>query len=207
MIETSSYLVFLLACIALILVPGPSQALVIAQTISHGSRHGASTAFGLNIGTLFHAAAAGLGLSAVLASSALAFSLVKYIGALYLLYLGLRALRRKATPASTADAPMAKRSALGQAILAGVLNPKVALFFLAFLPQFVDPARGPALPQFLLLGASMAVLDTAYGLVIVRVVHRLKGSMLRHPRIAAWQDRISGSVLVLLGLRLALQER
>src|SRR6478736_2616112 len=137
----SSYPMFLLASIALILVPGPAQALVIANSISLGGRAGALTAVGLNIGTLFHTAAAALGLSAILATSALAFSVVKYAGAAYLLYLGLRALREK-PQLREAPEPAARHagSLLAQAVAAGVMNPKVALFFLAFLPQFVDPS-------------------------------------------------------------------
>ena len=207
MIAPSTYLAFLVACIALILVPGPSQALVISQTISHGRRHGAMTAAGLNVGTLIHALVAGFGLSAILVSSALAFSLVKYAGALYLFYLGACALCRKPQVGQLAASPTNRQVVLGPSVLAGVLNPKVALFFLAFLPQFVDPAHGPAMPQFMLLGASMAALDTASGLVIVHVVHRLRGRVLHSPRVAALQDKLSGVVLLLLGVRLALQER
>lgn len=207
MIAPSTYLAFLVACIALILVPGPSQALVISQTISHGRRHGAMTAAGLNVGTLIHALVAGFGLSAILVSSALAFSLVKYAGALYLFYLGACALCRKPQVGQLAASPTNRQVVLGPSVLAGVLNPKVALFFLAFLPQFVDPAHGPAMPQFMLLGASMAMLDTAYALVIVHVVHRLRGRVLHSPRVAALQDKLSGVVLLLLGVRLALQER
>jgi len=207
MIAPSTYLAFLVACIALILVPGPSQALVISQTISHGRRHGAMTAAGLNVGTLIHALVAGFGLSAILVSSALAFSLVKYAGALYLFYLGACALCRKPQVGQLAASPTNRQVVLGPSVLAGVLNPKVALFFLAFLPQFVDPAHGPAMPQFMLLGASMAALDTAYGLVIVHVVHLLRGRVLHSPRVAALQDKLSGVVLLLLGVRLALQER
>jgi len=205
----SSYPMFLLASIALILVPGPAQALVIANSVSRGARAGALTAVGLNIGTLFHTIAAALGLSAILATSAVAFAVVKYVGAAYLLYLGIRALRSRpqADQARTRAAGRSSGSVLGQAVAAGVLNPKVALFFLAFLPQFIDPSRGAVLLQFLILGASMAVLDTLYELTIVCVVTRLKGRFLRNPRLMALQQRVSGIVLVMLGLRLALQER
>jgi threonine/homoserine/homoserine lactone efflux protein len=161
MLDLSSYLLFLVASGAIILVPGPAQALVFANTLSGGQRAGALTAVGLNIGTLFHTAAAGLGLSAILATSAFAFSLVKYGGAAYLFYLGVRALRsREPQPLSVASQLPPGGSTLVWGAIAGVLNPKVALFFLAFLPQFVDPSRGPVLVQFLALGASIALLDT-----------------------------------------------
>lgn len=208
MVDFPSYLMFLAASVALILVPGPAQALVIARTLAGGRRPGALTAVGLNVGTLFHAATAALGLSAILATSALAFSIVKYAGAAYLIYLGIRALRSKAPPSvSSASASDSRRSTLGQAIATGILNPKVALFFLAFLPQFVDPSRGAVLIQFLLLGASIALIDTLYELALVYLVSGMRERYLRNPRLLAWQTRASGVVLVGLGLRLAAEQR
>jgi threonine/homoserine/homoserine lactone efflux protein len=206
MIATSSYLLFLGACVALIAMPGPSQALVLARTLGEGPRSGALTAVGLNLGTLCHALAAALGLSSILASSPLAFAVVKYAGAAYLVYLGIRALQSPASPASpaTPGRSASLRSPLLRALATGVLNPKVALFFLAFLPQFVDPTEGVFL-QFLLLGATLAVLDTCYELLVVWLVSRMKGAIASSPRAAAWQRRTSGSVLVALGLGLAIR--
>jgi threonine/homoserine/homoserine lactone efflux protein len=206
-IDPASYLTFLAASIALILVPGPAQALVIARTLSGGKRAGALTAVGLNIGTLFHAAAAALGLSAILATSALAFSVVKYVGAAYLLYLGIQALRSRPDKASGSVPDTTAKASLGQAVATGILNPKVAIFFLAFLPQFVDPARGSAFAQFLILGASMAVLDTVYELLLVQMVARTRQRFLASPRTGLWLNRLTGGVLIGLGARLALQER
>ena len=208
MFDWSSYLVFVLACIALILVPGPAQALVLAKTLSGGRKAGALSAVGLNIGTLVHTLAAALGISAILATSALAFSVVKYLRAAYQVWLGIRSLRARAPAATPAAAlPSGSGSPLVQGVAAGVLNPKVALFFLAFLPQFVDPGRGHVLAQFLVLGATMAVLDTLYELALVGVFARLRGRYLASPRVARWQARISGVVLVALGVRLAVQDR
>lgn len=209
MFDWSSYLLFLAACAALIVTPGPAQALVISRTLSEGRLAGALTAVGLNVGTLFHSIGAALGLSALLASSALAFSVVKYLGAAYLIYLGLRALRAGPPSASrpTTRRVNARESPLWQAALVGTLNPKVALFFLAFLPQFVDPQRGSVMLQFLALGATMAVLDTLYELVLVQLVFRMRQRVFGSDSIALWQNRISGTVLVALGLRLAVQER
>jgi threonine/homoserine/homoserine lactone efflux protein len=205
--DLSSYLLFLMASVAIILVPGPAQALVFATTLSGGQRAGALTAVGLNVGTLFHTAAAGLGLSAILATSAFAFSLVKYVGAAYLIYLGVRAFRSKEPPPSrTTSPPRQGGSVLTRAVIAGILNPKVALFFLAFLPQFVDPSRGPVFVQFLALGASMALLDTLYELVLVRLVSSMRKRYQRSP-LVSWQARVSGVVLIGLGLRLAVQHR
>lgn len=208
MFETQNFIAFLAASILIILAPGPAQALVLARTIGSGRKSGIMTAIGLNVGTLFHAVAAGLGLSAVLATSALAFSVVKLAGAGYLVYLGVRAVLTRPT-AITETEPLAERSdhSFLKAVVTGVLNPKVALFFLAFLPQFVDPGRGGVLAQFLVLGATMAVLDTLYELALVAVFARLRGRYLANPRVARWQARISGVVLIALGVRLAVQDR
>lgn len=208
MIEWPTYLLFLGASIALILVPGPAQALVVGRTVSGGIRAGALTAIGLNIGTMVHATAAGLGLSAILATSALAFSVVKYAGAAYLLYLGIQLLRSKAIE-GVAASPVGGHSGpvLGQAVLVGILNPKVALFFLAFLPQFVDPASGAVIIQFLILGLTIAVLDTLYELTIACVVGRLGGRLLRGSGLRSAVDKFAGGILLLLAVRLAAQER
>lgn len=207
MFDATVYANYLLACTVLILVPGPSQALVLARTLSGGRHAGVLTAIGLNIGTLVHSLAAALGLAAVLAASSLAFSILKYMGAAYLIYLGLAAWLARPTSRSAAVAPSNPRASLWQAIAAGLLNPKVALFFLAFLPQFVDPARGSVLAQFLVLGATMAVLDTLYECLLVALAARTRSRLIAAPALAAWRQRLSGAVLIGLGSRLALQER
>lgn len=207
MFDLGTYATFVAASLALILVPGPAQALVLANTLAGGRSAGIRTAVGLNIGTLFHALAAALGLSTLLATSALAFSVVKYAGACYLLYLGIRALRSNTDSRSAAHMPAASASPLTQSILAGTLNPKVALFFLAFLPQFVDPTRGQVVTQFLLLGATMALLDTAYEMVLVCLLYRVRDRLRANTRWMAWQSKVSGAILIALGLRLAVQER
>lgn len=209
MIDFASYSLFIVASIALILAPGPAQALVISRTVSDGIRAGMLTAVGLNIGTLFHACAAAFGLSAILVTSAAAFAFVKYAGAAYLLYLGIRALRSRNVSPGTVEPSRAAsgRPVLAEAVAVGILNPKVAIFFLAFLPQFVDPARGNIVIQFLLLGFTMALLDALYECAISWGTHRLRDTVFANPRYRAWQNRISGGVMIALGARLALQER
>lgn len=208
MLDGSSFLTFLAVCIGLILAPGPGQALTIARTLSGGFRAGILTATGLNLGTLVHALAAGLGLSAVLATSALAFSIVKYVGAAYLLFLGISSLRDRARdePKSEATA-VPTGSPLRQATLAGLLNPKVAVFFLAFLPQFVDPTLGRVPLQFFLLGLTMALLDTVYEILLAWLTSRARHRLAARPALRRLQRTVTGSVLILLGLRLAAQER
>lgn len=144
--ETTTLLTYLAAAAVLVLIPGPGTAWILAQAAAGGAARGVQAAFGLETATLIHALAAGLGLSAVLATSALAFELLKYAGAAYLIWLGIIAWRTGDATAVIADAVPARtvsaRSVYLRSVMTGVLNPKVALFFLAFLPQFVRPERG-----------------------------------------------------------------
>ncbi len=208
MFETSTLVAYLLASLAIILAPGPAQALVLTRSVSDGKKAGILTAIGLNIGTLFHTVAAALGLSAVLAASALAFAVVKYLGAAYLIYLGLRAWLNKEGPTDSQSPTVGgSRQVLGKAILTGILNPKVALFFLAFLPQFVDPARGAVLLQFLLLGCLLAGVDVPYETILVLIADTMSGWIRNNAGFNLWRGRVTGAVLVGLGVRLAFTTR
>jgi threonine/homoserine/homoserine lactone efflux protein len=206
MFDTSTLVTFILASAAIIVSPGPAQALVLARTLSDGRKAGVLTAVGLNVGTMVHAAAAGLGVSAVLATSAPAFDAVKYLGAGYLVYLGVCALRAGHRTRQATSRTRNTRLALARAVVTGVLNPKVALFFLAFLPQFVDPARGSVLAQCLVLGALLAAMDVAYESVLA-YASGAASAWLRSATVEAWRERITGGVLIGLGIRLALVER
>ena len=208
MFETQNFIAFLAASILIILAPGPAQALVLARTIGSGRKSGIMTAIGLNVGTLFHAVAAGLGLSAVLATSALAFSVVKLAGAGYLVYLGVRAVLTRPT-AITETEPLAERSdhSFLKAVVTGVLNPKVALFFLAFLPQFVDQAHGSAFLQFVLLGSIIAAIDIVYESLLAFIAGGISSRVMNNARVRVWRERITGLALVGLGIRLAFAKR
>ena len=208
MFETQNFIAFLAASILIILAPGPAQALVLARTIGSGRKSGIMTAIGLNVGTLFHAVAAGLGLSAVLATSALAFSVVKLAGAGYLVYLGVRAVLTRPT-AITETEPLAERSdhSFLKAVVTGVLNPKVALFFLAFLPQFVDQAHGSAFLQFVLLGSIIAAIDMVYESILAIIAGGISSRVMNNVRVRVWRERITGLALVGLGIRLAFAKR
>ena len=202
-----------LAASALVLAPGPGQALVLARTLQGDTRAGILTSAGLEVGTLVHTLAAAVGLSAVLATSATAFALVKGAGAAYLLVLGVLALRQagrlraaSAAPAPGAPPPSAWRL-LGHAAATGTLNPKVAVFFLAFLPQFVRPERGSVFAQFLALGLILSALGFAWASILAMVAGRARTRLVASPRFAAWRERVTGTVLIALGLRLALAER
>ena len=210
--DTSTLLAFGLTAAALVAAPGPGQALVLTRTLQGGTRSGLVTAFGLEIGTAVHTLAAALGLSAILATSATAFAVVKYLGAAYLVFLGVRTLRSRAAAAEPgADADAASRTPTGHllahATMTGILNPKVALFFLAFLPQFVNPARGHAFLQFILLGAAFAALGCLGDGLLAVVAGRARGRLMAGSRWTAWRERITGTVLIGLGVRVALQSR
>jgi threonine/homoserine/homoserine lactone efflux protein len=201
LINPTSLLLFVTGAIILLAIPGPAVLYVVSRSIGHGRPAGLVSAMGITVGTLFHVAAATLGLSALLASSALAFQFVKYIGAAYLIYLGLRVLRSGGTDVPHAIADQRRfRSIFAEGVLVNLLNPKTALFFLAFLPQFIDPAGGHATLQILQLGVLFALMgwlsDSAWALLAGIVAGRLRGSAL----LRRAQRNVSGGALIALGL-------
>jgi threonine/homoserine/homoserine lactone efflux protein len=201
LINPSSLLLFVTGAIILLVIPGPAVLYVVSRSIGHGRPAGLVSAMGITVGTLFHVAAAALGLTALLASSALAFQFVKYIGAAYLIYLGVGVLRSGGMDVQHAIADQRRlRSIFGQGVLVNLLNPKTALFFLAFLPQFVDPTRGHATLQILQLGVLFALMgwlsDSAWALLAGTVAGRLRGSA----RLRRAQRNVSGGALIALGL-------
>ncbi|WP_407352375.1 LysE family translocator [Luteimonas sp. R10] len=202
-------LAYLAAAVALVLIPGPGTAWIIAQTSAGGARRGMHAALGLEAATTIHALAAGLGLSALLAASALAFELLKYAGAAYLVWLGIQAWRSGERPTVDADAPYARkprqRRVFLRSVAIGVLNPKVAVFFLAFLPQFVHPERGMVWLQFIVLGLLLSTVGLLYGVSLALLAGRIGRSA--GSRFSRWRARALGGVFVALGVRLALQQR
>lgn len=208
--DPPTLLAYIAAATVLVIIPGPGTAWIIAQSIAGGSARGVRAGLGLETATLIHALAAGMGLSAVLATSALAFEVLKYAGALYLVWLGIRAWRdRGPSPArdEARPAPRGTGSVYWRSIVTGVLNPKVALFFLAFLPQFVDPGRGLVWLQFLVLGVLLAMIGFANDVFLSTIVGRFGRGLRGSGRWATWRQRLLGTCFVGLGLRLALQQR
>jgi len=191
-----------------VLVPGADMALVARNTVADGRRAGFRTATGTILGLSVHAAAAVVGLSAVIAASATAFNVVKFLGAAYLIWLGIQTLwstRRRPTRVAGHDTPKALPSLRGtplvQGFLTNVLNPKLAVFFLSFLPQFVD-SGGPVVIQTLVLAGVFIVMGVAWLATYVSAVDLLSGVLAR-PTVKRWSDRVVGAVLAGLGLRLA----
>jgi threonine/homoserine/homoserine lactone efflux protein len=197
--DPSRLALFMGAAFVLAVVPGPAVLYIVTQSIARGRRAGMASTAGIFTGTLVHVAAAAVGLSALLASSALAFDFVKYAGAAYLIVLGLRRIAGRERPTSAAADGRPLRGLFRQGIVVNVLNPKTALFFLAFLPQFVDPSRGAAWHQIALLGLLFAMLgllsDSGWALAAGTLGERLR----RSTRFPAVQRYASGTVFLGLG--------
>ena len=207
MISTATLVTYVTVVLGLFLIPGPAVLLVLGRAMAGGRRVGMATGLGVAFGDLLHTLMATIGLSAVLMTSALAFSLVKYAGVAYLVYLGIRAFMEKSdeldiAPASLIDARLAFR----QAVLAEVLNPKTALFFLAFLPQFVDPGHSPV-AQLATLGLVFVGMSAVYTALLALAAGAIGQWLKRHRGIGRWQGRVVGTIYLALGVRLALQER
>lgn len=199
---------FLLAAVLLAITPGPGLAYVIARTASGGRAEGLASSLGTALGGLVHVAAAALGLSLLIAQSALAFGLLKWIGAAYLIWLGVQMLRRDATASDPLE-PLPRqgaRRALLDGIAVETLNVKTALFFLAFLPQFTTPAE-PLAPQLVLLGCVCVLLNTSMDVFAVLMTHRLLRSGPARAARERWIRRISGTTMLGLGAFLALARR
>ena len=203
--EPSTLLLFAAAAFALIIVPGPVVLYVVARSLEQGRSAGVVSVLGAGVGAFVHILAAAVGLSALLASSVVAFSVVKYLGAAYLIYLGVRKLLSQPASASNVDI---KRQPLTkifyEGVVVNVLNPKTAIFFLAFLPQFVDASGGNAASQILILGLTFVVIgllsDSLYALLAGTFGTYLKQSR----RFLGVQHYVSGGIYVALGIGAAL---
>src|ERR1700743_1206294 len=160
MIDPHRFAIFLAAALLLAITPGPGIFYVLARSIAGGRREGVESSLGTFVGGLFHVLAAALGVSAILAASAIAFHTVKYAGAAYLVFLGVKMIRTRNAELEVAVST-APRNAFRQGILTEALNPKTALFFLSFIPQFITPQAGHVFLQFILLGATSVILNTA----------------------------------------------
>ncbi|MFC4586391.1 LysE family translocator [Sphaerisporangium corydalis] len=196
--------VFAAATLALLLVPGPAVVYIVTRSVAQGRAAGLVSVAGIHAGSVVHVVAAALGVSALLAASATAFTLVKYLGAAYLVWLGLRKLFSRPGDPAKEVAPSSRSRLFGEGFVVNVLNPKTAIFFLAFLPQFVDPARGPVAAQITVLGAIWIVLgmasDGGYALLSAAFAGRLR----RSPTAARRLDIASGLVYISLGAVAAL---
>ena len=207
--DTTNLLIFLAASLTVILTPGPAMMYILSRGLGQGRQAGMVSAGGVVVGAMMHTVFAALGVSAILAASATAFTVMKFVGAAYLIYLGIRHLRGENdlhSPQAKAET-VSKGKMFVEGMLANLLNPKLALFFLFFLPQFADPKRGSVMLQILLLG----LIYNFFVLVWQGTVGILSGSagdwIKGHTRFLRWQRRFTGSLLITLGAGLAFARR
>lgn len=208
MIDLTTYLTYVVVVLGLFLIPGPAVFLVLARSMSGGRQVGVATGFGVAFGDLVHTVMATLGLSAILMTSALAFEVVKYAGVAYLVYLGIRSILEKQGGLELVKASKITASqAFRQAIFAEILNPKTALFFLAFLPQFITSENGAVVLQFAIFGLTFVVMSAIFTSILAVAAGGVSGWIGNHRQIGKWQGKIIGSIYLALGVRLALQQR
>jgi threonine/homoserine/homoserine lactone efflux protein len=199
--EAQTLVTFAAACVLFAVIPGPAVIYIVTRSVEQGRMAGIASVFGIATGTLVHVPAAALGLSAILVSSATAFTVVKYLGAAYLIYLGVRKILDRDEAFATGDVPRQSLGRIyGQGAIVGVLNPKTALFFLAFLPQFVDPAQGSITLQFIVLGVLLVLIsmvsDTCYAMLTGTAGEWLRRRSPSLGRRLAW---LSGGIYITLG--------
>jgi len=205
MFDAHRFLLFFAAAVLLAVTPGPGIFYVLARSLAGGRREGILSSFGTFVGGFFHVLAAALGISAILAASAVAFHTVKYAGAAYLIWLGIRMIRtRNAEMAVSASQP--SQGAFRQGILTEVLNPKTALFFLSFIPQFVAPERSHVFLQFVVLGVLCVLLNTAADLLVVVLAAPLERKLKNSARFRRGQRTASGLGMITLGAYVALAD-
>lgn len=196
---------FLVAGVLLNLTPGPDTVYILGRSIAQGREAGVASALGICFGSIFHTCAAALGLSAILATSAVAFVAIKLLGGAYLIFLGIKLLlnRRRELSLPSNFRQRTSAAAFQQGVLTNVLNPKVALFFLAFLPQFIDPGSNNKILAFVTLGFTFVATGTIWCLLLAWFASGFSERLRANPTITAWLNRAVGSLFVFLGLRLA----
>ena len=210
MIDLHTYLVFIGAAFILVIAPGPDMAYMLARTVAQGRTAGFLAAAGINTGAYVHVFASVVGITAVVAASSIAFAVIKWVGASYLMWIGYQALTSKnaALNVEGKTSERMRRSAIfWQGFWSDVLNPKVAIFFLAFLPQFVDVTNRTfgVTKQLLLLGVTCNVVAICTNLVLVCFASAMTNQLRRSQRLVAWMQKAMGAVFVALGVRLASQ--
>ena len=208
MIDRATLLTYIAIVLGFVFIPGPATLLTVARSASSGTRVGIATGAGIAAGDVLHTSMAIIGISAIIAASATLFSVIKFVGAGYLVYLGLRAILEKA-PADFVKRrlPISAGRAFRQAILAEILNPKTALFFLAFLPQFVHVGSGAIALQLAVLGAIFVLLGLVSTVVYAVSAAGLGDFLRRNPTVMKWQGKVVGGIFCALGLRLAMEHR
>ena len=208
MIEPAKFILFASVSWALIIAPGPDMLYVITRGVTQGRKAGMLSAVGVIGGILVHTTAAAFGLTLILQTSAAAFLMVKYLGAVYLIYLGIKAWRDESSfNVQTSTSSVSFHKVFWQGVLSNVLNPKIAIFFLAFLPQFVDKGSPDVTSQMVLLGLTFAGFGLCFLLAVGYSSGTIGGWLTRRPHYAQFLQRFAAGILIALGVRLALTER
>ena len=189
---------------ALLVIPGPAVIYIVNRSVADGRQIGLAAVFGLELGTFMHVLAATVGLSAILATSENAFNVVKYLGASYLILIGLRTLTRKPEAISTSASSMTQSQAFRQGFIINMLNPKIALFFLSFLPQFIDPNISSNARQSLILGSVFVLCGFVIDGIYALTASSLREVLVRGKALPFIQQYVAGVVFVLLGVAAAL---
>ena len=207
MLNTATLPLFLIATITLALIPGPDMVYVLARSVGQGRNAGIISALGVSVGLLVHTSAAALGLSALLMSSAFAYTAVKYLGAVYLIYLGVRIVLSKDTGSLSTLKQASLKRIFSQGVLTNVLNPKIALFFLAFLPQFVNVSSSQVVWQILTLGIIFNMIGTVWLIALASLAGSAGSWLRKRPSFSYIQKWLTGSILIALGIRVAWPEK
>jgi threonine/homoserine/homoserine lactone efflux protein len=204
-----NFWVFALAAFLLNITPGNDMLYVIARSTAQGTKAGIMSSLGVMAGCMVHIIAAMVGLSAIIAESAIAFNIIKYAGAAYLIYLGVRSLmsRKRSFEINTAINKLSYSKLFWQGALTNVLNPKVALFFLAFLPQFINMQGAGVHWQILFLGTWFNVGGTLVNIIVSLLFGKISTWLSHSPRFVIWLERITGTILIALGIKVALSAR
>jgi threonine/homoserine/homoserine lactone efflux protein len=208
LIDKATLIAYVAIVLGFVFIPGPATLLTVTRATTSGTRAGLATGLGIAVGDIIHTAMAVFGISAIVLASAFLFSVVKYLGAAYLIYLGIRAIiERRPVAFGAATPPITASTAFRQAILAELLNPKTALFFLAFLPQFVRPENGSVLLQLTVLGLILVLLGLFSTIAFAICAGGVGVFLRKHPAVLRWQGKVVGCIYCALGVRLAFQER
>ena len=198
--DLHSIVTFAIASVALLLIPGPAVIYVLNRSVSDGREVGLAAVAGLELGNFVHVIAASVGLSAVLATSATAFNVVKWLGVGYLIFVGIRTLLRKPTDIENEATTTTLRRSFTQGIIVNIFNPKVALFFLSFLPQFIDTGRGSPALQSLILGSTFVLIGCITDALYALTASALRTRLLTGRSLPFVQRYVAGTVFVLLGV-------
>lgn len=204
-----NFWMFALSGLLLNLTPGNDMLYVIARSSGQGIRAGIISALGIGAGCIVHIIAAMVGLSALIAQSAVAFDIIRYVGAAYLVYLGIKSIvnKRKRAHVNSQLQRHSNKKIFWQATLTNVLNPKVALFFLAFLPQFINVHNGNTSFQILFLGSWFDIVGTVVNILVALLFGKIGSWLATRPRFLQWQERITGSILIALGIKVAFSSK